>query len=75
MSTDSPQHTHAAGHSHDHVHADSSPHSPAPQATFRGKPARSVLTWPAWLRVLVVLPVVVMLWLAVLWANEGAALW
>jgi len=34
-----------------------------------------VLTWSAWLRVLVVLPVVVMLWLAVLWANEGAALW
>jgi hypothetical protein len=73
MSTDSPQHTHATGHSHDHDHR--SPHNPAPQATSRVKPARSVLTWSAWLRVLVVLPVVVMLWLAVLWANEGAALW
>ncbi|OGA99644.1 MAG: hypothetical protein A3E79_06370 [Burkholderiales bacterium RIFCSPHIGHO2_12_FULL_61_11] len=35
----------------------------------------SVLAWPAWLRVLAVLPVVLVLWLAVTWANEGAALW
>jgi len=34
-----------------------------------------VLAWPAWRRVLAVLPVVVALWLAVVWANEGAALW
>jgi hypothetical protein len=34
-----------------------------------------VLAWPAWLRVLAVLPMVVLLWLAVLWANEGVALW
>ena len=31
--------------------------------------ARSVLAWPAWLRVLVVLPALALLWLAVLWAT------
>jgi len=35
--------------------------------------ARSVLAWPAWLRVLVVLPVLVLLWLAVWWASVEAA--
>ena len=38
-------------------------------------PARSVLAWPAWLRVAAVLPVVLALWLAVWWANEGVGLW
>ncbi|WP_281178591.1 hypothetical protein [Polaromonas jejuensis] len=31
--------------------------------------ARSVLAWPAWLRVLAVVPAVALLWLAVSWAN------
>jgi hypothetical protein len=31
--------------------------------------ARSVLAWPAWLRVLTLLPALVLLWLAVLWAS------
>lgn len=35
--------------------------------------ARSVLAWPAWLRVLAVLPALVLLWLAVLWASVEAA--
>ncbi|MDD2809196.1 hypothetical protein [Rhodoferax sp.] len=35
---------------------------------------RSVLAWPAWLRVASVLPVVLVLWLAVWWANGGVAL-
>ncbi len=73
MSTDPHPHTHAAGHSHDHAHHPS--HSQPLQAASRPKPARSVLAWPAWLRVLAVLPVVMALWLAVIWANEGAALW
>jgi hypothetical protein len=30
---------------------------------------RSVLAWPAWLRVLAILPALVLLWLAVLWAS------
>jgi len=36
---------------------------------------RSVLAWPAWLRVLAVSPVVLALWLAVWWANAGASPW
>jgi len=35
----------------------------------------SVLAMPAWLRVAAVLPVIMALWLAVWWANEGAAWW
>jgi hypothetical protein len=42
---------------------------------FFSAPVRSVLAWPAWLRVLVVLPAVVLLWLAVAWANLDAAPW
>lgn len=33
------------------------------------KPTLSVLAWPAWRRVLAVLPAVLLLWLAVGWAN------
>jgi hypothetical protein len=36
---------------------------------------RSVLAWPAWLRVLTLLPVVALLWLAVAWANMDVAPW
>ncbi len=36
---------------------------------------RSVLAWPAWLRVLAVLPFILLLWLAVGWANLEAAPW
>ena len=50
-------------HKHPHNH-----HHPTP-------PLRSVLSWPAWLRVAAVLPLVVALWWAVLWANEGNSLW
>ena len=35
----------------------------------------SVLAWPAWLRVLAVMPVVLALWLAVAWANMGVLVW
>jgi hypothetical protein len=31
-----------------------------------------VLAWPAWLRVLAVLPALALLWLAVLWATVEA---
>jgi hypothetical protein len=37
--------------------------------------ARSVLAWPAWLRVLAVVPAVALLWLAVSWAGLEAAPW
>ncbi len=54
---------------------DSHTHSHGQPATSHATPARSVLAWPAWLRVAAVLPLVLLLWLAVLWANEGAGLW
>lgn len=48
-------------------------HPPAPQ------PARSryasLLAWPAWLRVLAILPVVALLWIGVAWALTPAAPW
>lgn len=34
------------------------------------KPASSVLAWAAWARALAVLPALVLLWLAVLWAVQ-----
>lgn len=45
-----------------------SPHSFHPKS-------RSVLAWPAWLRVLTVLPAVALLWLAVAWAAWGTYPW
>lgn len=56
-------------HDHDSVHT----HDVRPGA----RPTRrlSVLAWPAWLRVLAVLPVVLALWLAVAWANAGVVQW
>lgn len=36
---------------------------------------RSVLSWPAWLRMLVVLPLVLLLWLGVAWAQMEIAPW
>jgi hypothetical protein len=44
-----------------------------PSSTTPKPPRRSVLAWPAWLRVLAVLPALVLLWLAVLWATLEAA--
>ncbi|MBE0474270.1 hypothetical protein [Rhodoferax sp.] len=35
----------------------------------------SVLAWPAWRRVLMVVPIVLLLWLAVWWANMGVSPW
>jgi hypothetical protein len=36
---------------------------------------RSVLSWPAWLRMLAVLPLVLLLWLGVAWAQMEVAPW
>jgi len=36
---------------------------------------RSFLAWPAWQRVLAVLPVVGLLWLSVLWARMVSLPW
>lgn len=46
--------------------------SPLPRSRH---PGASVLAWPAWLRVLAVLPAVALLWLAVAWAALEAAPW
>ncbi|WP_158081234.1 hypothetical protein [Rhodoferax fermentans] len=35
----------------------------------------SVLGWPAWQRLLLVLPVLLLLWLAVLWASAEVQPW
>lgn len=59
----------ARPHSHDSAHS----HADHPKA----KPTRrlGVLAWPAWRRVLAVLPVVIALWLGMWWANMGALTW
>lgn len=73
MPTHSHPHAHATGHAHDRGHDPARRH--LLQTASRPKPTRSVLAWPAWLRVAAVLPIVLLLWLAVLWANEGTGLW
>lgn len=61
--------------SHDDVHAPGLAVHPTTHHGAKPKPARSVLAWPAWFRVLTVLPVVLALWLAVWWANMGTVAW
>jgi hypothetical protein len=63
MPNPAPQHL----HDHDSAHTHGAGARPALRL--------SVLAWPAWLRVLAVLPLVLALWLAVAWANAGIALW
>jgi len=69
---------HATHPPHTHPHL---PTQAATQAHDRtGLPAAAplragVLAWPAWRRVLVVLPALMALWLAVAWAHGGLALW
>jgi hypothetical protein len=67
MPLSTPSHSQPPDHGH--------PHGRGKQASVSFTPMRSVLAWPAWLRVAAVLPVVLALWLAVLWANDGAPLW
>ena len=39
------------------------------------RPRRSFIAWPAWQRVLAILPVLGLLWLGVLWAGMESAPW
>ncbi|MFT4990865.1 MAG: hypothetical protein ACI9LD_000040 [Polaromonas sp.] len=55
-----PQHTHASSGTRVSAHHVSRP---------------SLLAWPAWLRVLAILPVVALLWTGVAWALTPAAPW
>ena len=75
--------SHPAHHDHHHhTSAHLSPHPPPrrPWPTRMASGAArlfegSVLGWPAWLRMLAVLPLVLLLWLGVGWANAGVSAW
>lgn len=47
--------------------------SPVALKITQRSPARSVLAWSAWRRLLVVLPAIALLWLAVAWALLDVA--
>jgi hypothetical protein len=64
-------HPNELGHAHLH---DASPQT-APQTGLARARRRSVLAWPAWLRVATVMPLLCLLWLAVWWANDGVSPW
>ncbi len=67
--------TDSLSHSRDGEPANDLSHNHSERAGGSVAVPRSVLAWPAWLRVAAVLPVVLALWLALFWANAGAALW
>nr|WP_315489279.1 hypothetical protein [uncultured Rhodoferax sp.] len=48
------------------------PQTPTKAKESSALPGRSVLAWPAWLRVAALLPALVLLWLAVWWASVEA---
>lgn len=60
-----------AGHTHPAPASADAVHPALPWVAHRP----SVLAWPAWLRVLSVLPVLLLLWLAVAWASVEVAPW
>jgi hypothetical protein len=72
------EHAHVAGDTHTAHnnpapgHLAESPHSISPNTRDL---TGSVLGWPAWQRVLAVLPVLLLLWLAVAWASREVQPW
>ncbi len=50
------------------------PVSPAPRPTVP-LPRASLLAWPAWCRVLALVPVLSLLWAAAFWALAESAAW
>ena len=73
-------HLHDATQEHArHGHADHDPadHAPARNTStlVAGSPVTGVLGWPAWQRVLAVLPLLLLMWLAVCWASTEVAPW
>ena len=59
-----------------HPSAPQHAHSPSgARASSRHASRTSLLAWPAWLRVLAILPVVALLWIGVAWALTPAAPW
>ncbi|WP_168920679.1 hypothetical protein [Polaromonas vacuolata] len=58
------------------IHADADAQHGHSHAVKKTKARRnSVLNWPAWQRMLAVLPALLLLWLAVLWTGLEAAPW
>lgn len=56
--------------------SDSQRHTPLPDMAAPAEKPRaafSVFAWPAWLRVLVLMPLLALLWAGVFWALPGAA--
>jgi hypothetical protein len=66
-------HNHAADHTHTHA-ANYNPAQGQVSGSARGLTS-SVLGWPGWQRVLAVLPVLLLLWLAVAWASAEVQPW
>ena len=62
-------HDHGTGHTH--TRPATQGHLSASTPGLRS----SVLGWPAWQRLLLVLPVLLLLWLAVLWASGEVQPW
>lgn len=63
------------GHGHaDHEHVDHA-RTHHLSTTTALSPVTSVLGWPAWQRVLAVLPLLLLMWLAVWWASAEVAPW
>jgi hypothetical protein len=71
--TPGPDHNHAAGHTHPHPEHNNPAqgHVSGPTLGLSG----SVLGWSARKRVLAVLPVLLLLWLAVAWASREVQPW
>ncbi len=59
-------HTSAPPHAHSFSEA---------RASSRYASRPSLLAWPAWLRVIAILPAIALLWLGVAWALTPAAPW
>jgi hypothetical protein len=58
------------------THADAKAQHRHDQPVKKAKLKRnSVLNWPAWQRMLAVLPALILLWLAVLWTGLEATPW
>ncbi len=59
----------------DHDHAGHTHASISYDASVSISSFNSVLGWPAWQRVLAVLPLLLLMWLAVWWASAEVAPW
>jgi len=71
ISNHSPTHSHNPAHAHHPLGSDAPGQAVSPPRLL----TNSVLGWSAWQRVLAVLPVVLLLWLAVWWAGAEVKPW